>query len=80
MKLLKRTLKKLENPILLFKKTNEAAVRNIKTLTAFNGDLGASIAEQNFSPLNYGSEFCDTADLSKLFYYHKDKTNIVNII
>ena len=78
--ILKTPIQKLENPIFSFKRTNEAEVRNSKILAAFNGDLGATIASQNNSPLNYGSYFLNTADLSKLFYYHADKINITNII
>ena len=78
--ILKTPIQKLENPIFSFKRTNEAEVRNSKILAAFNGDLGATIASQNNSPLNYESEFRDTADLTKLFYYHYDRVNIINII
>ena len=48
-------IQKLEKPIFLFNRTNEAAVRKNKILVAFNGDLGAAIAAQKGSPLNYGS-------------------------
>ena len=34
-----------------------------KILAAFNGNLGAEIASQKCIPLNYGSEFRNTADL-----------------
>ena len=34
-------IQKLEKIIFSFKRTHEAAVRNIKILAAFNGDLGA---------------------------------------
>ena len=54
----------IRKPIFLFNRTNEAEARNRKILAAFNCNLGASIASQKFSPLNYGSEFHDTADLS----------------
>ena len=57
-------IQKWEKPILLFKRTNEAAVRNSKTLSAFNGDLGEEIAAQKGIPLNYRSEFRNTSDLS----------------
>ena len=59
---------------------NKAAVSNSKILVAFNGELGAEISAQKGNPFNYGSEFCDTADFKKLFYYHEDKINIINII
>ena len=62
--ILKTPIQKLEKPILLFKRTNEAAVRNSKTLAAFNGDLGAAIEAQKGIPLNYGSEFRNTSELS----------------
>ena len=47
---------------------------------AFKGDLGGEISVQKDSPVNYGSEFRDTAALAKLFFYHKYRTNIINII
>ena len=74
------TSSEIRKPILSFKRTNEAAVRNIKILAATNGDSGSATAEQNGSPLNYGSEFRDTSYLIKLFYHHEDKINIINII
>ena len=37
--ILKTPIQKLEKLIFLLKRTNEAAVRNNKILTAFNGDL-----------------------------------------
>ena len=46
----------------------------------FKGDLGAAIAAQKDSPVNYISEFRDIESLEKLFLYHEDKTNIINII
>ena len=52
--ILKTTIKKFENPIFSFRKTHEAAVRNSKILAAFKGDLGAEIAAQKDSPVNYG--------------------------
>ena len=64
----------------MFKRTNKAAVGISKILAEFNGDLGIAFAAQKDSPLKYGSELRDTSDLSKLFYYHKDKINIINII
>ena len=42
--ILKIPIQELEKPMFLFRRTNEAAVRNIKILAAFNGDLGAAIA------------------------------------
>ena len=78
--ILKTPIQKLDKPIFLFRRTNEAEVRNIKILASFNGDLGASLAAQNNIPLNYESEFCNTAELTKLFYYHEDRVNIINII
>ena len=47
---------------------------------AFKGDLGGEISVQKDSPVNYGSEFRDTAALAKLFLYHEERTKIVNII
>ena len=59
---------------------NEAAVRNRKILAAFNGDLGAEIAAHKEIPLKYRSYFRNTSALTKLFYYHKDKVKIIEII
>ena len=78
--ILKTQIKKLENPILSFRITHEAEVRNSKIIAAFSGDLGASIPAQKGIPLNYGSEFRDSADLTKLFFYNEDRVNIINII
>ena len=47
---LKTQIQKFEKPIFLFRRTHEAAVRNIKILAAFKGDLGAAIAAQKDSP------------------------------
>ena len=77
---MKTPIQKFENPIFLFRRTYEVAVRNIKILASFKGDLGAAIATQKDSPVKYGSEFCDTASLEKLFLHHEDKTKIINII
>ena len=49
-------------------------------MVAFKGDLGAAIAAHKDSPVNYGSEFRDTAALEKLFLHHEDKTRIISII
>ena len=62
------------------RRTHEAAVRNNKIIASFKGDLGAAIEAQNYSPGNYGSEFCCIASLAKLFLHHEDKTEIINII
>ena len=35
---------------------------------------------QNDSPVNYGSEFRDTAASAKIFFCHEDRTKIINII
>ena len=78
--ILKTPIQKSENPIFLFRRTHDAAVRNRKILASFKGDLGAAIAAQKDSPVNYGSEFCDIASLAKLFLHHKDKTKIIIII
>ena len=43
--ILKMPIQKLENTIFLFRITHEAAVKNIKILASFKGDLGASISE-----------------------------------
>ena len=61
--ILKTPIQKSERPIFLFRITPEAAVRDIKILAAFNCDLGAAIGAQKYSPINYGSEFRDTASL-----------------
>ena len=68
--MMKTPIQKLDKPIFSFKRTNEAASRNIKIISTFNGNLGTVLAAQNDSPLNYGSEHRDTAELSGLFYYH----------
>ena len=52
--ILKTTIQKFEKPIFLFSIKHEAAVRDSKILTAFKRDLGAAIAEQKDSPVNYG--------------------------
>ena len=77
---LKITIKKFENLIFSFKRTHEAAVRNSKILAEFKSDLGAVIAAHKDSPVNYGSEFRNTAALEKLFLHHEDKTKIISII
>ena len=78
--ILQTPIRKFEKPIFLFKRTQEAAFRNSKILAAFKGDLGAAIAAQKEIPVNCESEFCDIASLAKLFFYHEDTTNIINII
>ena len=78
--ILKTPIQKFENPIFLFRRTHEAAVRNSKILAAFKGYLGAAIVAQKDSPVNYGSEFSDIASLEKLFFHHEDNPNIINII
>ena len=60
---LKPPIQKVENPILSFKRTHEAAVRNSKILAAFKGDLGAAIAAHKDNRVNYGSEFHNTTAL-----------------
>ena len=65
---------------MFFRITHEAAVSNRKILAALNSDLGPEIAAQKGSPVNYRSEFCDTAALEKIFFYHEDKASIINII
>ena len=77
---LKIPIQKFEKPIFSFKRTHEAAVRNRKIMVAFKGDLGAVIAANKDSLVNYGSEFRDTTALEKLFLHHEDKTKIINII
>ena len=44
--ILKTPIHKFEKLILLFRRTHEEAVRNIKILAAFKDDLGATIAAQ----------------------------------
>ena len=78
--ILKTPIQKCENPIFSFRRTHDVAFMNIKILAAFKGDLGAAIVAQKNSPLNYGSEFRDTVALSTIFFYHEDRTNIINII
>ena len=75
----KTPIQKPEKPILSFRRTHEASVRNRKILPAFNGELGAEIAAQKYSPVNHGLEFCDTAALEKLFLYGEDRAKIINI-
>ena len=77
---MKTPIQKFEKPIFSFKRTHEAEVRNGKILAAFNGDLGAAIVAQKYSPVNYGSEFRGSAALEKLLFYHEDRTKIINII
>ena len=78
--ILKMPIQKFENPVFLFRKAHEAAVRNKKILAAFNGDLGAAIAAQKYIPVNYGSEFQDTEALKKLFFHHEGRAKIIDII
>ena len=70
--ILKTQIQKFENPIFLFRRTHEVAVRNIKILAEFNDHLGAAIAAQKDIPVNYGSKLRDTAALENLFFYHED--------
>ena len=49
-------------------------------MAAFKGDLGAAVAANKDSPVNYRSEFRSTTALKQLFIYHKDKTRIISII
>ena len=77
---LKTPIQKFGKPIFSFKRTHEAAVRNSKIMVAFKGDLGPAIAAHKNSPVNYGSEFCDTTALEQLFLHHEDKTKIISII
>ena len=65
----------IQNLIISFRRTHKAEVRNSKILAAFNGDLGAAITAQIYSPVNYGSEFCDTAPLEKIFIYHENRAS-----
>ena len=51
--ILKTPIQKFEKPIFLFMKTHKAAVRNIKILTEFKGDLGAAIAAKKDIPVNF---------------------------
>ena len=74
--ILKTPIQKFENPIFLFRRTHEAAVRNSKILAAFK----AAIAAQKDSPVNYGSEFRNISSLEKLFLHYEDKTKIISII
>ena len=78
--ILKTQIQKSEKPIFSFRREHESEDRNSKTLTAFKGDLDTEISAQKYSPVNYGSEFRDTAALEKFFSYHEDRTNIINII
>ena len=52
--ILKLPIQKFEKPIFLFRRTHEAAFRSSKILAVFKGDLGAAIAAQKESPVNYG--------------------------
>ena len=78
--ILKIPIRKFEKPIFSFKRTHEAEVRNSKILAAFKGDLGAAISAHKDSPVNCGSEFCDTTSLAQLLLHHEDKAKIINII
>ena len=78
--ILKTPAQKLKKTVFSFKRTNKAESKNSKILVALNGNLNTAIAEQNDSPLNYGSEFRNTTDLATLFYYHEDKSRVINII
>ena len=78
--ILKTPIQKFKNPMLFLMITHDAAVRNSKILASLKGDLGASIAAQKYIPVNYRSEFRDIAALEKIFFYHEDRTNIINII
>ena len=64
---LKTPVQKSKNPIFLFRRTHQVAVRNSKIFAAFRGDLVAAIAAHKYSPVNYGSEFYDKVALAKLF-------------
>ena len=77
---LKIPIQKFGKPIFSFKRTHEAEVRNSKIMVAFKGDSGVAIATHKDSPVNYGSEFHDTAALKQLFLHHEDKTKIISII
>ena len=50
----KTPIQNFENLMFLFRRTHEASVRNKKIFAAFKRDLGAAIAAQNDSPVNYG--------------------------
>ena len=77
---LKTPIQKFKQPILSFRRTHAAAVRNSKILVALKGDLGAAIAAHKDRPVKYGSELRNIATLEKLFLHHEDKTKIINII
>ena len=77
---LKIPIHKFGKPIFSFKRTHEAAVRNSKIMTAFKGDLSASIGVHKDSPVNYRLEFRDTTALAQIFLHQEDKTNNINII
>ena len=77
---LKTPIQKFEKPILSFRRTHEAAVRNTKIFLAFKGVLGEAIVSQKDIPVNYRSELRNTTALAKIFLHHKDKTKIINII
>ena len=76
----KMPIQKFEMHILSFRRRHEAAVRNSKIFAELKGDLGAEIASQKDSSVNYGPEFRNAAALSQLFLYHEERTKIVNII
>ena len=73
---LKIPIQKFENPILSFKRTHEASVRNSKILTESKGDLSAAIAAHKDIPVNYGSEFRNTTALAQLFLHHEGKKRL----
>ena len=78
--IMKIPIQKLDNQIFSFKRTKGVALRNSKILSVFSGNFGSAVDAQNGSPLNYGSEFHYISKSSKIFNYHKYKSNIISII
>ena len=78
--ILKTPIQKFKNTTFSFRRTHEIVVSNSKILAEFKGDLGIEIEAQREIPVNYGSELRDIAALSKLFFYHKDRTKIIKIV
>ena len=66
-------IRKLENPFSCSRE-HIRQQSGIKILAAFNGELGAAIMAQKDSPVNYGSEFRNTAALTK--YYSITRTGL----
>ena len=78
--MLKTLIQNFVNTIFSFRITHEEVVRNRKILATIKGDFGAAITVQKYSPVNYGSEFCDIAFLANIFLHHEETTKFINTI